>query len=71
MEGIEKRKARVYEVHNVVFSLRVPDPRRHNSFVREDREFVALGRKSMDVSSSVFALPQRKFMAAARAMAMA
>ncbi|KAM1456149.1 hypothetical protein ACFX10_005286 [Malus domestica] len=88
-ESVGEWKARVYEIHNVVFSFRsrkvangdadvagseqvlpleldedddgflvaenpsfgIPDGRRHSSFVREDREFVALGRKSVDVSS--------------------
>ncbi|PON43925.1 Ankyrin repeat domain-containing protein [Parasponia andersonii] len=108
-ESVGEWKARVYEVHNVVFSFRsrkvangdadvagseqvlpleldedddgflvaenpnfgVPDRRRHSSFVREDREFVALGRKSMDVPPSVFAPPQRKSMAASGAVAVA
>ncbi|KAM1033525.1 hypothetical protein FF1_037007 [Malus domestica] len=88
-ESVGEWKARVYEIHNVVFSFRsrkvtngdadvagseqvlpleldedddgflvaenpsfgIPDGRRHSSFVREEREFVSLGRKSVDVSS--------------------
>ncbi|EXB55126.1 Ankyrin repeat domain-containing protein 13C [Morus notabilis] len=94
-ENVGEWKARVYEVHNVVFSFRsrkvaggdadvagseqvlpleldedddgflvaenpnfgIPDRRRHSSFVREDRDFVALGRESVDVPSVMAAPP--------------
>ncbi|KAL6200958.1 hypothetical protein ACLB2K_024673 [Fragaria x ananassa] len=100
-ESVGEWKARVFEMHNVVFSFRsrkvansdnadvaagceqvlpleldedddgflvaenpslfgVPDGRRHSSFVREDREFVSLGRKSVDVTFQ----PPRRSMAA-------
>ncbi|PQQ18396.1 ankyrin repeat domain-containing protein 13B [Prunus yedoensis var. nudiflora] len=45
-------------------SFGIPDGRRHSSFVREDREFAALGRKSVDVSSMAAAAPPRRSMAA-------
>ncbi|KAB2615128.1 ankyrin repeat domain-containing protein 13C-like [Pyrus ussuriensis x Pyrus communis] len=32
-------------------SFGIPDGMRHSSFVREDREFMALGTKSVDLSS--------------------
>ncbi|KAJ4977002.1 hypothetical protein NE237_002108 [Protea cynaroides] len=90
-ESVGEWKAKVYEMHNVVFSFRTrkvvgdaadglggeqvlpleldedadgflvaenpnfslpppaPDRRRHSSFVREEREFVSLGRKSVDI----------------------
>ncbi|XP_021650133.2 uncharacterized protein LOC110642397 isoform X2 [Hevea brasiliensis] len=102
-ESVGEWKAKVYEVHNVVFSFRsrkvadsenevagseqvLPleldedddgflvaenpnfgfndDRRRHSSFVREEREWVTLGRKSVDIipSSSLSAMsaPQRR-----------
>ncbi|PRQ28420.1 putative ankyrin repeat domain-containing protein [Rosa chinensis] len=100
-ESVGEWKARVFEMHNVVFSFRsrkvanpdnadvaagseqvlpleldedddgflvaenpsmfgIPDGRRHSSFVRDDREFVALGRKSVDVTFQ----PPRRSMAA-------
>ncbi|XP_062013516.1 uncharacterized protein LOC133729906 [Rosa rugosa] len=100
-ESVGEWKARVFEMHNVVFSFRsrkvanpdnadvaagseqvlpleldedddgflvaenpsmfgIPDGRRHSSFIREDREFVALGRKSVDVTFQ----PPRRSMAA-------
>ncbi|XP_050367759.1 uncharacterized protein LOC126786091 [Argentina anserina] len=100
-ENVGEWKARVFEMHNVVFSFRsrkvvnadnadvaaagseqvlpleldedddgflvaenpslfgVPDGRRHSSFVREDREFVSLGRKSVDLTFQ----PPRRSMA--------
>ncbi|CAB4306229.1 unnamed protein product [Prunus armeniaca] len=101
-ESVGEWKARVFEIHNVLFSFRsrkvangdadvagseqvlpleldedddgflvaenpsfgIPDGRRHSSFVREDREFAALGRKSVDVSSMAAAAPPRRSMAA-------
>ncbi|OMO76830.1 hypothetical protein CCACVL1_15392 [Corchorus capsularis] len=91
-ESVGEWKAKVYEVHNVVFSFRsrkvansendvagseqvlpleldedddgflvcenpnfgMPssDRRRHSSFVREDREWISVGRKSVDVFPS-------------------
>lgn len=98
MENVGEWKARVYEVHNVVFSFRsrkvaasesgneqvlpleldededgflvaenpsfaMPmnsDKRRHSSFVREDREWVPLGRKSIDLPSSAPIPPPRR-----------
>ncbi|KAL5578832.1 hypothetical protein UlMin_011274 [Ulmus minor] len=100
-ESVGEWKAKVYEIHNVVFSFRsrkvtvgddvagseqvlpleldedddgflvaenpnfgIPDRRRHSSFVREDREFLTMGRKSVDVPS-VIAPSQRRAMAAA------
>ncbi|KAH7545741.1 hypothetical protein FEM48_Zijuj01G0126000 [Ziziphus jujuba var. spinosa] len=110
-ESVGEWKARVYEIHNVVFSFRsrkvtaseadvagseqvlpleldedddgflvaenpnfgIPDKRRHSSFVREerhssfvreDREFVTLGRKSVDLPSVVAPPPHRRAMAA-------
>ncbi|RDY09576.1 Ankyrin repeat domain-containing protein 13C, partial [Mucuna pruriens] len=101
MENVGEWKARVYEVHNVVFSFRsrkvaagesdvagseqvlpleldedddgflvaenpsfgIPasgsDKRRHSSFVREEREWVPLGRKSVDLPSVSVAPPRR------------
>ncbi|KAK7412670.1 hypothetical protein VNO78_04208 [Psophocarpus tetragonolobus] len=102
MENVGEWKARVYEVHNVIFSFRsrkVPgvesdvagseqvlpleldededgflvaenpsfgipassnsDKRRHSSFVREDREWVPMGRKSVDLPSVAVAPPRR------------
>nr|DAD23382.1 TPA_asm: hypothetical protein HUJ06_024845 [Nelumbo nucifera] len=95
-ETVGEWKAKVYEVHNVVFSFRTrkvvdaagdvaggeqvlpleldedteegflvaenpslgfPDRRRHSSFVREDREWIAFGRKSVDIPS---AIPERR-----------
>lgn len=97
-ENVGEWKAKVYEVHNVVFSFRsrkvagvdsdvagseqvLPleldedddgflvaenpnfgisaDRRRHSSFVREEREWVTLPRKSLDVPSSAVAPPRR------------
>lgn len=97
-ESVGEWKARVYELHNVVFSFRsrkvhendvagseqvLPleldedddgflvaenpsfgfnvsnnDRRRHSSFVREDRDFVTVGRKSVDIIPSA-AMPRR------------
>lgn len=97
-ESVGEWKARVYELHNVVFSFRsrkvhendvagseqvLPleldedddgflvaenpsfgfnvsnnDRRRHSSFVREERDFVTVGRKSVDIIPSA-ALPRR------------
>lgn len=95
-ESVGEWKARVYEIHNVVFSFRsrkvavetdiagseqvlpleleededegflvaenpsfgLPDRRRHSSFVREERGFVPITRKSVDVPSS--AIPDRR-----------
>lgn len=89
-ESIGDWKARVYEIHNVIFSFRSrkvigdpdaagseqvmpleldedaedgflvaenlnigpPDERRHSSFVREDREWISVGRKSVDIIPS-------------------
>ncbi|MBA0748162.1 hypothetical protein Gogos_005010 [Gossypium gossypioides] len=98
-ESVGEWKARVYEVHNVIFSFRsrkvagsendvagseqvlpleldedddgflvcenpnfaMPDRRRHSSFVREDREWISVGRKSVDVfPSSAAAMPPRR-----------
>ncbi|KAF2304689.1 hypothetical protein GH714_037492 [Hevea brasiliensis] len=101
-ESVGEWKAKVYEVHNVVFSFRsrkvahsenevagseqvLPleldedddgflvaenpnfgfnnDRRRHSSFVREEREWVTVGRKSVDIipsSSSAMIAPQRR-----------
>ncbi|XP_015885449.4 uncharacterized protein LOC107420896 [Ziziphus jujuba] len=111
IESVGEWKARVYEIHNVVFSFRsrkvtageadvagskqvlpleldedddgflvaenpdfgIPDKRRHSSFVREerhssfvreDREFVTLGRKSVDLPSVVAPPPHRRAIAA-------
>ncbi|XP_059439906.1 uncharacterized protein LOC132172424 [Corylus avellana] len=97
-ESVGEWKAKVYEIHNVVFSFRsrkvaggdadvagseqvLPleldedddgflvcenpnfglssDRRRHSSFVREEREWVALPRKSVDVPPSASAAPRR------------
>ncbi|KDP20739.1 hypothetical protein JCGZ_21210 [Jatropha curcas] len=99
-ESVGEWKAKVYEVHNVVFSFRsrkvahgendvagseqvLPleldedddgflvaenpnfgfnnDRRRHSSFVREEREWVTVGRKSVDIipSSAMSAPPRR------------
>ncbi|XP_027338653.1 ankyrin repeat domain-containing protein 13C-like [Abrus precatorius] len=100
-ENVGEWKARVYEVHNVVFSFRsrkvaggesdvagseqvlpleldededgflvaenpsfgMPlggsDKRRHSSFVREEREWVPLGRKSVDLPSVTVQPPRR------------
>ncbi|XVE51103.1 hypothetical protein DITRI_Ditri02bG0011900 [Diplodiscus trichospermus] len=99
-ESVGEWKAKVYEVHNVIFSFRsrkvassendvagseqvlpleldedddgflvcenpnfaMPDRRRHSSFVREDREWISVGRKSVDVfpsSTAAAALPRR------------
>lgn len=108
-ENVGEWKARVYEVHNVVFSFRsrkvaggdadvagseqvlpleldedddgflvaenpnfgIPDRRRHSSFVREEREFVALGRKSVDVPSVMAAAPPPRRRSSSTAVAMA
>ncbi|KAG6695291.1 hypothetical protein I3842_09G090300 [Carya illinoinensis] len=90
-ENVGEWKAKVYEIHNVVFSFRsrkvaggdsdvagseqvlpleldedddgflvaenpnfgfAPDQRRHSSFVREEREWVMMPRKSVDVPPS-------------------
>ncbi|BAT87464.1 hypothetical protein VIGAN_05083400 [Vigna angularis var. angularis] len=104
MENVGEWKARVYEVHNVVFSFRsrkvaagesdvagseqvlpleldededgflvaenpsfgIPaacnsnaDKRRHSSFVREEREWVPVGRKSVDLPSISMAPPRK------------
>jgi len=104
MENVGEWKARVYEVHNVVFSFRsrkvaagesdvagseqvlpleldededgflvaenpsfgIPtasncnaDKRRHSSFVREEREWVPVGRKSVDLPSISVAPPRK------------
>lgn len=104
-ESVGEWKAKVYEVHNVVFSFRsrkvaggdadvagseqvlpleldedddgflvaenpmpVPDKRRHSSFVREEREWVPMGRKSVDLPS-VAAPPPRRSSAASVSMA--
>ncbi|KAF8409576.1 hypothetical protein HHK36_005653 [Tetracentron sinense] len=96
-ESVGEWKAKVYEIHNVVFSFRtrkvagdsagdatgseqllpleldedaeegflvaeIPnsgnsDRRRHSSFVREDREFVTFGRKSVDIPSERRRIP--------------
>ncbi|XP_027331434.1 ankyrin repeat domain-containing protein 13C-like [Abrus precatorius] len=98
-ESVGEWKAKVYEMHNVVFSFRsrkvaggesdvagseqvlpleldededgflvaenpnfgVPmlDKRRHSSFVREEREWVPLGRKSVDLTSMAAPPPRR------------
>ncbi|KAK9267131.1 hypothetical protein L1049_009550 [Liquidambar formosana] len=94
-ESVGEWKARVYEIHNVVFSFRsrkvagdvdvagseqvlpleldedaegflvaenpsfgFPDRRRHSSFVREEREWISVGRKSVDIPSA--AAPERR-----------
>ncbi|XP_017979438.1 PREDICTED: ankyrin repeat domain-containing protein 13C [Theobroma cacao] len=99
-ESVGEWKAKVYEVHNVIFSFRsrkvassendvagseqvlpleldedddgflvcenpnfaMPDRRRHSSFVREEREWISVGRKSVDVfpSSAAAAVPPRR-----------
>ncbi|KAG4948780.1 hypothetical protein JHK82_041964 [Glycine max] len=109
MENVGEWKARVFEVHNVVFSFRsrkvaagesdvagseqvlpleldededgflvaenpsfgMPlssnnnaDKRRHSSFVREEREWVPMGRKSVDLPSVSVAPPRRSSAAA-------
>ncbi|KAL1372694.1 hypothetical protein HN51_002799 [Arachis hypogaea] len=98
-ESVGEWKAKVYEVHNVIFSFRsrkvagvdsdvagseqvlpleldededgflvaenpsfgfpMPDKRRHSSFVREEREWVPLGRKSVDLPSLAAPPPRR------------
>ncbi|RDX87894.1 Ankyrin repeat domain-containing protein 13C, partial [Mucuna pruriens] len=98
-ESVGEWKAKVYEMHNVVFSFRsrkvaggesdvagseqvlpleldedddgflvaenpsfgfpMPDKRRHSSFVREEREWVPLGRKSVDLTSVTAPPPRR------------
>jgi len=98
-ESVGEWKAKVYEMHNVVFSFRsrkvaggesetagseqvlpleldedddgflvaenpnfgfpVPDKRRHSSFVREDREWVPMGRKSVDLTYVTAPPPRR------------
>ncbi|KAL2341289.1 hypothetical protein Fmac_009229 [Flemingia macrophylla] len=102
-ENVGEWKARVYEVHNVVFSFRsrkisaaesdvagseqvlpleldedddgflvaeIPnsnnnaDKRRHSSFVPEERAWVPLGRKSVDLPSVSVAPPRRSSAAA-------
>ncbi|KAJ7946298.1 Ankyrin repeat domain-containing protein [Quillaja saponaria] len=101
-ESVGEWKARVYEIHNVIFSFRsrkvvggdadvagseqvlpleldedddgflvaenpnfgLPDKRRHSSFVREEREWVPIGRKSVDLPS-ISGPPPRKATAAA------
>ncbi|KAK8642202.1 hypothetical protein V6N13_011558 [Hibiscus sabdariffa] len=102
IESVGEWKAKVYEVHNVIFSFRsrkvvssgndnagseqvlpleleededgflvcenpnfaMPDRRRHSSFVREDREWISVGRKSVDVvfpsSAAAAAAPPRR-----------
>ncbi|KAE8728831.1 autophagy-related protein 8C-like isoform X1 [Hibiscus syriacus] len=97
-ESVGEWKAKVYELHNVIFSFRsrkvvgsendvagneqvlpleldedddgflvcenpnfvMPDRRRHSSFVREDREWISVGRKSVDVFPSAAAVPPRR-----------
>ncbi|XVF26052.1 hypothetical protein REPUB_Repub13aG0266800 [Reevesia pubescens] len=103
-ESVGEWKAKVYEVHNVIFSFRSrkvsssendvagseqvlpleldedddgflvcenpnfampPDNRRHSSFVREDREWISVGRKSVDVfpskaAAAAVAVPPRR-----------
>ncbi|KAI9124112.1 hypothetical protein K1719_005412 [Acacia pycnantha] len=99
-ESVGEWKAKVYEVHNVIFSFRsrkvatgdsdvagseqvlpleldededgflvaenpsfglsMPDRRRHSSFVREEREWVPMGRKSVDLTSMAAAPPPRR-----------
>ncbi|XWS19406.1 hypothetical protein CRYUN_Cryun31cG0012700 [Craigia yunnanensis] len=99
-ESVGEWKAKVYEVHNVIFSFRsrkvassendvagseqvlpleldedddgflvcenpnfaMPNRRRHSSFVREDREWISVGRKSVDVfpSSAAAVVPPRR-----------
>ncbi|CAJ1941356.1 unnamed protein product [Sphenostylis stenocarpa] len=98
-ESVGEWKAKVYEMHNVVFSFRsrkvaggdsdvagseqvlpleldedddgflvaenpnvgfpMPDKRRHSSFVREEREWVPMGRKSVDLTSVTAPPPRR------------
>ena len=98
-ESVGEWKAKVYEMHNVVFSFRsrkvagsesdvagseqvlpleldedddgflvaenpnfgfpMPDKRRHSSFVREEREWVPMGRKSVDLTSVTAPQPRR------------
>lgn len=98
-ETVGEWKAKVYEMHNVVFSFRsrkvaggesdvagseqvlpleldedddgflvaenpsfafpTADKRRHSSFVREDREWVPMGRKSVDLTSVTAPAPRR------------
>ncbi|KAK8629480.1 hypothetical protein V6N13_078321 [Hibiscus sabdariffa] len=38
----------------------MPDRRRHSSFVREDREWISVGRKSVDFFPSAAAVPPRR-----------
>ncbi|KAK8575420.1 hypothetical protein V6N13_033339 [Hibiscus sabdariffa] len=38
----------------------MPDRRRHSSFVREDRDWISVGRKSVDVFPSAAAVPPRR-----------
>ncbi|XP_057960624.1 uncharacterized protein LOC131152784 [Malania oleifera] len=100
-ESVGEWKARVYEVHNVIFSFRsrkvagdadiageqilpleldedadgflvaenpnfgIPDRRRHSSFVREEREWITVGRKSVDIIPS--AAPDRRRLTSAMA----
>ncbi|XWS12846.1 hypothetical protein CRYUN_Cryun37aG0125500 [Craigia yunnanensis] len=99
-ESVGEWKAKVYEIHNVIFSFRsrkvassendvsgseqvlpleldedddgflvcenpkfaMPDRRRHSSFVREEREWISVGRRSVDVfpSSTAAAVPPRR-----------
>ncbi|KAG5039078.1 hypothetical protein AAZX31_07G242600 [Glycine max] len=99
IESVGEWKAKVYEMHNVVFSFRsrkvaggdsdvagseqvlpleldedddgflvaenpnfgfpMPDKRRHSSFVREEREWVPMGRKSVDLTSVTAPQPRR------------
>ncbi|XP_022716115.1 ankyrin repeat domain-containing protein 13C-like [Durio zibethinus] len=102
-ESVGEWKAKVYEVHNVIFSFRsrkvassendvagseqvlpleldedddgflvcenpnfaMPDRRRHSSFVREEREWISVGRKSVDVfpssaAAAAAAVPPRR-----------
>ncbi|GMI91467.1 hypothetical protein like AT1G62050 [Hibiscus trionum] len=98
IESVGEWKAKVYELHNVIFSFRsrkvassgndnagseqvlpleldededgflvcenpnfaMPDSRRHSSFVREDREWISVGRKSVDVVFPSSAAPPRR-----------
>ncbi|XP_057537776.1 uncharacterized protein LOC130815352 [Amaranthus tricolor] len=97
IESVEKWKAKVYDIQNVVFSFRsrkvssrdeqvLPleldeeegflvaenfefnhsgdhEKRRHSSFVREEREWVSVGRKSVDINfapSSTKRAPERR-----------
>ncbi|KAI4298702.1 hypothetical protein L6164_032229 [Bauhinia variegata] len=47
----------------------MPDKRRHSSFVREDREWVPMGRKSVDLPSMAAPAPPRRSAAAAVSIA--